>query len=131
MEVMVVLLIIGILVGIAVPLFTAAIESARAKTCAANLRALDAAVEQWKAETELDPALHWGGACFDADLVTRGTLVDDLSPMVTNWDSAIVCPSSKDATHHVTITILPNGKSTASFLCQGGVGGIPHRSSAP
>ena len=50
-ELMVVILIIGILVAIAVPVFNAARESAYASTCKANLRTIDGAVETYKAST--------------------------------------------------------------------------------
>lgn len=48
-ELMVVVLIIGILVAIAIPVFNSASDTARTKTCIANLRTLDGAVQQWKA----------------------------------------------------------------------------------
>jgi prepilin-type N-terminal cleavage/methylation domain-containing protein len=48
-ELMVVVLIIGILVAIAIPVFNSASAAARTKTCIANLRTLDGAVQQWKA----------------------------------------------------------------------------------
>lgn len=50
-ELMVVILIIGILVAIAVPVFNAARESAYKSTCQANLRTIDGAVETYKAST--------------------------------------------------------------------------------
>ena len=46
-EIMIVVLIIGILLGIAVPNFVRARESARAKSCIANLKAIDGAVQQF------------------------------------------------------------------------------------
>ena len=46
-ELMVVVLIIGILVAIAIPVFNAASASARKSACQANLRTLDGATEQW------------------------------------------------------------------------------------
>ena len=49
-ELMVVILIIGILVAIAVPVFNNARESAYKRTCQANLRTLDGAVQTWKAD---------------------------------------------------------------------------------
>ena len=46
-ELMVVVLIIGILVAIAIPVFNAASASARKRTCQANQRTIEGAVEQW------------------------------------------------------------------------------------
>jgi len=46
-EIMIVVLIIGILLAIAVPNFIRARESARAKSCVANLKSINGAKEQW------------------------------------------------------------------------------------
>jgi type IV pilus assembly protein PilA len=48
-ELMVVVLIIGILVAIAIPVFNNATANARQKTCQANQRTIDGAVEQYLA----------------------------------------------------------------------------------
>jgi type IV pilus assembly protein PilA len=51
-ELMVVVLIIGILVAVAIPVFNSASDSARRRACSANLRTLDGAVQQWVASNE-------------------------------------------------------------------------------
>ena len=48
-ELMVVVLIIGILVAIAIPVFNAASASARLRTCQSNQRTIEGAVQQWVA----------------------------------------------------------------------------------
>jgi len=48
-ELMVVVLIIGILVAIAIPVFNAAKASAQEKSCFANQRTLEGAAQQWVA----------------------------------------------------------------------------------
>jgi len=48
-ELMVVVLIIGILVAVAIPVFNAASGTARLKTCQANMRTIEGAVEQYLA----------------------------------------------------------------------------------
>ena len=125
LELMAVLAIIGILLAIAVPLFNAASENARARACLSNLRTLDSSVEQWKARTDLDPATRWGGPCVDQDPYACGNLVDDISPSISNWDSAIYC-TSIHLRHHVTIDEISEGRSTARFMCTGGPDGVPH-----
>lgn len=55
-ELMVVVLIIAILVAIAVPVFTAARESAWRRTCQANLRTIDGAVQTYYASYDSLPA---------------------------------------------------------------------------
>jgi type IV pilus assembly protein PilA len=52
-ELMVVVLIIGILVAVAIPVFNSASESARKRTCHANQRTIEGAAQQWVAA---DPA---------------------------------------------------------------------------
>ncbi len=49
-ELMVVILIIGILVAIAVPIFNNARASAWQRTCQANLRTIDGALQTWAAD---------------------------------------------------------------------------------
>jgi type IV pilus assembly protein PilA len=68
-ELMVVVLIIGILVAIAVPIFNAAKASAQQKTCFANMRTADGAYQSWVAAQTgavTEPA-NW--AAFMAALV--------------------------------------------------------------
>ncbi|MDO8915440.1 MAG: prepilin-type N-terminal cleavage/methylation domain-containing protein [Coriobacteriia bacterium] len=88
-ELMVVVLIIGILVAIAIPVFNAASGTARAKTCVANLRTLDGAVQQWKAE---DPA-HVATTATHTTAIMAGA--DYLGPYVKTFPT---CPSD-DATY--------------------------------
>ena len=55
-EIMIVVAIIGILVGIAVPGFIKARLQAQGKSCAENLQKIDGAKEQWALETNAGPA---------------------------------------------------------------------------
>ena len=48
-ELMVVVLIIGILVAIAIPIFNAASETARTRTCESNQRQIEGSVTSWTA----------------------------------------------------------------------------------
>jgi len=87
-ELMVVVLIIGILVAIAIPVFNAASESARKSACQSNLRTLDGATEQWVAA---DP---------DNDKTTLNTLADaktELGTYVKDWEGSTKCPSNDAA----------------------------------
>jgi prepilin-type N-terminal cleavage/methylation domain-containing protein len=60
-ELMVVVLIIGILVAIAIPVFNAAQDNARAKTCQANQRTINGSVQQWLAGTTVTDPRAAGG----------------------------------------------------------------------
>ncbi len=55
-ELMVVVLIIGILVAVAIPVFGSAAENARDKSCIANVRTIAGAVAQYSAEFSNIPA---------------------------------------------------------------------------
>jgi len=69
-ELMVVVLIIGILVAIAVPIFNAAKASAQQKTCFANQRTLEGAFQTALASTGTTPTTGAQGP--SASLVTGG-----------------------------------------------------------
>src|SRR5437016_1307710 len=49
-EIMIVVAIIGLLAGIAIPNFIKARETARKNTCINNLRLIDASIQQWALE---------------------------------------------------------------------------------
>ena len=49
-ELMVVLLIIGILIAIAIPIYNSTQENARLKACQSNLRTIDGAISQYQAD---------------------------------------------------------------------------------
>ncbi|MGC9004484.1 MAG: competence type IV pilus major pilin ComGC [bacterium] len=51
-EMMIVVLIIGILIAIALPNFLKARENARLRACVANMKQIQAAVEQWAMENK-------------------------------------------------------------------------------
>lgn len=70
-ELMVVVLIIGILVAIAIPVFNAATKTARERTCHSNERTVEGAVEQYLAA---DPNYTVTGDDWDAIM---GKLVPD------------------------------------------------------
>jgi len=55
-ELMVVLLIIGILVAIAIPIYNATQKNAKMKACQANIRTINGAVSQWAAANNKEPA---------------------------------------------------------------------------
>jgi prepilin-type N-terminal cleavage/methylation domain-containing protein len=54
-ELMVVALIIGILIGIAVPMFNVARATAQKRTCQANLRTIDGAITTYNAAEDIYP----------------------------------------------------------------------------
>jgi prepilin-type N-terminal cleavage/methylation domain-containing protein len=68
-ELMVVVLIIGILVAIAIPVFNSAKKNAQRKSCFANQRTIDGACNSYQAEWGVYPA---GGTAGITDL-TGGT----------------------------------------------------------
>ena len=55
-ELMVVVLILGILVAIAIPVFNSTTMTARLKSCQANLRTIDGAITHYQGEHNSDPA---------------------------------------------------------------------------
>lgn len=73
-ELMVVVLIIGILVAIAIPVFNAARANAQQRSCQANLRTMDGAIEQWRAA---DPANTANWATFAAAMTDLSGYIKD------------------------------------------------------
>ena len=78
-ELMVVVLIIGILVAIAIPVFNSAKANAQTKTCFANQRTIEGAAQTWEAE--------YGNL---ENLTTAGLEIDALVPAYLK--SAPLCP---------------------------------------
>ncbi len=72
-ELMVVVLIIGILVAIAIPVFNAVTDSARLRTCQANQRAIEGAAQQYSAANNglwtTTHRLNGNGTADGADLL--------------------------------------------------------------
>ena len=105
-ELMVVVLIIGILVAVAIPVFNAASDSARKSACQANLRTLDGAVQQFKSTDVGNEALAkaWESVA-DAKV--------DLAAYVKDYDGSTKCPRDKEV---YTFTADP-ALGNASFTC--------------
>lgn len=113
-ELMVVVLIIGILVAIAIPVFNAAQGSARKGACQNNLRVLDGAVQQWlSANPDNAAELPF------ADLADAATYLNTADPgdgtsglYVKDWAGSTECPDG-----NVDYTISAAGDS---FDCPNG-----------
>jgi len=95
-ELMVVVLIIGILVAIAVPVFLNASANAQEKACQANQRTIDGAVQTYNAQ---------GGATYP----NAATLVNATNVLVATGTSQTIksvpkCPTAADATHFYCTT---------------------------
>ena len=93
-ELMVVVLIIGILVAIAIPVFNAAQDSARKSACQNNLRVLDGATEQWAAADPDNDKTDLDGTPTQVN--TASTAAPNVGPAlntyVKDWAGATACP---------------------------------------
>jgi type IV pilus assembly protein PilA len=89
-ELMVVVLIIGILVAIAIPVFNAAQDSARKSACQNNMRVLDGAVQQWVAADPTNVA---------ADIDDLATAETEIGSYVKKWDPN--CPDTENGEYKV------------------------------
>lgn len=76
-ELMVVVLIIGILVAIAIPVFNAASRTARQRTCHSNQRTIEGAVQQWQAAL---PTNIWSAKLINGadELTLNGAYIKDV-----------------------------------------------------
>ena len=98
-ELMVVVLIIGILVAIAVPIFNAAKASAQQKTCWANERTVEGAYQSWEA------------AGNDGSTLTYATMMTALTPNYVKTTPS--CPAS--GTYSADFT--GNNQATVGIKC--------------
>ena len=94
-ELMVVVLIIGILVAIAIPVFNAAQDSARKSACQNNLRVLDGAVEQFVAADPGNKALITAATVDITNVAEVVSLADNTTTFgdyVKDWATSSACP---------------------------------------
>ncbi|MBN1193165.1 MAG: type II secretion system protein [Coriobacteriia bacterium] len=90
-ELMVVVLIIGILVAIAIPVFNAASRTARQRTCHSNQRVIEGAVEQWLAADPANAVADLAGTVEDNAAPAADGSGGDLVPEYIR--QAPVCPA--------------------------------------
>ncbi len=86
-EIMIVVLIIGILLGIAVPNFIRARETSRSKACIANLKQIDTAKEQYA----MDQKLSVGDTSIAADALNGASTLSGPGGYIK---ASVVCPAS-------------------------------------
>jgi len=91
-ELMVVVLIIGILVAIAIPVFNAARATAEERSCFANQRTLEGAAQSWAA----DDVTNDIQAVTVADLVTDGFI--KVAPICPSTDAAYAFTAASGGT---------------------------------
>jgi prepilin-type N-terminal cleavage/methylation domain-containing protein len=104
-ELMVVVLIIGILVAIAIPVFNAASASARERTCQGNMRTIEGAVEQWLAADVTHARATCDGSGWVGELVGASNYIksEPLCPSndaAYTYDAATLLAVCGDATPH-------------------------------
>ena len=114
-ELMVVVLIIGILVAIAIPVFNAAQGSARKGACQNNLRVLDGAVQQFVADHPDNKALFTATVVTATDVGALESVSDGAvfsNTYVKDWEGSTECPEDQ-----VEYDFDPD---TLSFVCNFG-----------
>ncbi len=101
-ELMVVVVILGILVAIAVPLYNAQTEKAKTTTCQANQRIIESAIVQWSMDHP-----------DNENIPSLDDLVGDY------LQSKPECPSNNDPSNNDTYDIVqPAGSVTWSVTCK-------------
>ncbi len=98
-ELMIVILIIGILVAIAVPIFNVARANAQRRTCQANLRTLNGAVQQYHAdeeggETQVTTG-NWISLLVNGGYIKKTpTCPSDTDAYQVDDDEQFICPNN-------------------------------------
>ena len=122
-ELMVVVLIIGILVAVAIPVFNSASASARKRACQANLRTLDGAIEQWasanpsNAKSQITDLATAQGKLNVADASGDGLT----GIYVKDWAKSTHCPADGTIAYTVVVTA-----GDPKFNCAYAGQGTPH-----
>lgn len=99
---MIVVLIMGILIGIAVPQFYKARESGRKSQCLGNLKIMDNAKEQWA----MDNKKTTGDSCSFTDLVGATNYIKNM-PVCPSGGTYDLRPVSSFSTCSFTGHVLP------------------------
>jgi prepilin-type N-terminal cleavage/methylation domain-containing protein len=124
-ELMVVVLIIGILVAIAIPVFNAASKAARQRTCHSNQRTIEGAVQQWLAA---DPTNVWGGRLINGAAYSQANMAvgDPLTFQGAYLKDIPKCPIATNAQFYTTNasgTVMTDGaaaQADTTWLLDGG-----------
>lgn len=99
-ELMVVVVIIGILVGIAVPSYTKVTETARKNACEANMRAVLGAIQVIKVDNPID---DFSGTLDEDHPLSENNIFNDLP----------TCPSGGDRYYSIEI----DNDETITIIC--------------
>jgi prepilin-type N-terminal cleavage/methylation domain-containing protein len=103
-ELMVVVLIIGILIAIAIPVFNAAKANAQKKSCFANQRTLEGAFQTWVADDHAAAAI---ASPFTSNLVPTYVKSDPKCPLTNSVGYAVTASG--------TVGTFPCGTSHGHF----------------
>jgi prepilin-type N-terminal cleavage/methylation domain-containing protein/prepilin-type processing-associated H-X9-DG protein len=92
LEILVVLVIVGVLAGLAVPMYQRVVEGGRATGCISNLRNIGAALNLYLAENNMTmPTLKAGRASLDDDV----PVIDNTLQKYAQEKAIFACPSDK------------------------------------
>jgi len=98
-ELMIVILIIAILIGVAIPVYLAANTNAEKRTCQANLRTIDGAINTYIADAAVYPPTigQMTSGCYrvlkDQDICPTNDIPYSLT-IVPNSRPLVLCPDS-------------------------------------
>lgn len=96
-ELMIVILIIAILVAIAVPVFLSARSNAQRRTCQANLRTIDGAINTYNAQYDSYPPAGAVGTMMVPTLIKRNPSCPTTSStytLVAGSPPTVACPTT-------------------------------------
>lgn len=96
-ELLTVVVVIGVLVAVAIPVYNHILQTVETRACQANLRTIDGAVQQWRMADETNT----GNPVLASDIM--GTYIVD----------PIVCPTSKTFEYDIDngVAVCNNGHS--------------------
>ena len=102
-ELMIVVVILGILVAVAVPIFSAVTKNARKKSCKANMRVIKGNIETYQSTGN-----NGEEVVFASDTVLSTTTPAEFMKLFDN-NALPTCPTGDDSGYTVTVKVLANG----------------------
>lgn len=117
-ELMIVVVIMGILVAVAIPVYGAVTKNAEKKTCQSNQRIIKENVNNYQMTGGDGGAMiPWATLAAADSLGTKGPIADS-SPLAKSFDGGVVpvCPTDKASKYNVQVT-YDGGVATITVEC--------------
>ena len=122
-ELMVVVLIIGILVAIAIPVFNAAQANAKLKTCQGNQRIVEGAIQTWRSADSANAPVAFAGLNVNAGTAAGTALI---GPYLKSAPQCPAAAAGANLYHLDAAGTTVDGDQSAGTWVNAALGGVAH-----